>query len=133
MAVTELALLKLKNGGTLTQDVKAQLKKAQVAMESYSGGGRKFHYLQQVEDPTCIYVLGEWESLSQHYDGFIPSKANQDLLEALKDELDVGWLSHLDVPVSKIQLDAPVLSIGRHMIKDGTYHSGSLKPLSRST
>jgi hypothetical protein len=116
MAITELALLKLKDGVVLTDKFKPTLREAQQAMEDYSGQGRKFYYLQQIEDPSCIYVLGEWESLEQHYQGFIPSKTNQDLLEALKDKLDVVWLNHLDIPLSKVPLSAPVLSLGRHMV-----------------
>jgi quinol monooxygenase YgiN len=112
MTVTELALLQLKNG--LNEKVKRVLGKAKKAMQDYSG--RTFYYLQQIEDPACIYVLGEWESLEQHYDGFIPSKLNQDLLEELKDEIEISWLSHLDEPVSDIPLDASVLSLGRHII-----------------
>lgn len=93
------------------------LARAKEAMQKYSA--RKFYYLQQVEDPTCIYILGQWESLAQHYDGYIPSKENQDMLQELKDELDVEWLSHLDVAIADLQLDAPVLSLGRHIIQQG--------------
>jgi len=116
MAVTELALLRLKPTTSIEDpELKEKLVKAKHAMQDYSG--KTFYYLQQVEDPACIYILGEWESLSQHYDGYIPSKANQDILQELKDEIEVSWLSHLDVSIAEIQLGAPVLSLGRHMIK----------------
>jgi hypothetical protein len=58
--------------------------------------------------------------LAQHYERLIHWKANQELLEALKDEINIGWPSHFNVFVSKFQLDAQILSLGRHMIKKGT-------------
>ena len=95
MAVTELALLRLTGDGVLTEDIRAELRKAKEAMESYTG--RTFYYLQQIEDPACIYVLGEWESLRDHYEGFIPSHVNQERLKALDGKLEVLKLVHLDV------------------------------------
>lgn len=118
MPVTELALLHLKAPTTAdTPAFHAGLRKAKHAMENFTG--HEFFYLQQVEDPDCIYILGEWDSLQQHYNEFIPSDENKSLLESLKDVIEVEWLSHLDVPVAQIQLISPYLSIGRHMIKEG--------------
>ncbi|KIW02220.1 uncharacterized protein PV09_06374 [Verruconis gallopava] len=115
MTVTELALLKLSSAdGSLSEHVRAQLLKAKQAMESFSG--HRFYYLQQIEEPSLIYVLGEWASLHQHYAEFIPSAPNQAVLEALRNDVTVVWLSHLDVPVSDIELAAPVMSLGRHFV-----------------
>jgi heme-degrading monooxygenase HmoA len=119
MPVTKFALLRIKSPTTIDAlPLREGLRKAKSAMETFTGN--KFYYLQQVEDPSYVYILGEWASLKQHYDEWIPSQENKDLLEALKDELDVEWLSHLDVPVAQIPLDAPILSIGRHFIKQST-------------
>ena len=87
--------------------------------------------MQQLEDPACIYVIGEWDSLDQHMNDFIPSDANQSLLETLKDKLTVSWLLHLDIPHASLPLPTSpsqleqahagegslIWSIGRHFIK----------------
>ena len=95
MTVTELALLRLTGHGTLTEDIKIELRKAKQAMEAHTG--RTFYFLQQIEDPACIYVLGEWESLEDHYEGFIPSQANKQCLERLEGKIEVVRLVHSDV------------------------------------
>lgn len=112
MAVTELALLKCKGDGSLTEPIKEELRKAKVAMETYTG--KMFYYLQQVEEPAYIYVLGEWESLEDHYEGFIASKENKDTLVALADMLEVQWLMHLDVCSPSLSLTQLFNLLTRH-------------------
>jgi len=115
MAVTELALLRLAPNLTLQNpSLLANLRKALKTMASFSC--RPFYYLHQVEDPSLIYILGQWESLEQHYNQFIPSKGNQELLEEMKDQISVEWLMHLDVPVESVDLKAGCLSVGRHTV-----------------
>jgi hypothetical protein len=61
--------------------------------------------MQQTEDPSCIYVIGEWDSLDQHLNDFIPSADNQALLESLKDAITVDSnLEHLDVSNAELPL-----------------------------
>lgn len=96
-------------------------------MQDYTG--RTFYWLQQVEDPSFLYVVGEWESLDQHMNEFIPGQENQSLLESLKDEITVDWLLHIDVPHTNLPVPKDdtekvkahdgklVWSIGRHFIK----------------
>lgn len=94
-------------------------------MQQYSS--RAFYYLQQVEDPTYIYIIGEWDSLDQHMNDFIPSVDNQELLESLKDLLGVDWLLHIDAPHADLPLPGPgtnntkvpVYGLVRHFVKDG--------------
>nr|AHG26151.1 dimeric alpha-beta barrel [Shiraia sp. slf14] len=130
MVVTEIALLRLWSGVVIgNADLKSKLAHAKKVMQDYTG--RQFYYYQQIEDPSCIYIIGEWESLDQHMNHFIPSRDNQSVLESLKDLLAVEWLQHIDV--SHIDLPLPktedekatihrhelVLSIVRHFVKDG--------------
>ncbi|KAF2747243.1 hypothetical protein M011DRAFT_467765 [Sporormia fimetaria CBS 119925] len=97
MAVTELALLRLIPPTTAREpELRAKLKAAKEAMEKYTG--RRFYFLQQIQDPDIVYVLGEWESVAQHMQGWIPSVENRAVLEMLKDDLTVDWLHHFDVP-----------------------------------
>ncbi|KAH7414551.1 hypothetical protein DE146DRAFT_38963 [Phaeosphaeria sp. MPI-PUGE-AT-0046c] len=130
MTITEIALLRLAPGITLGDaTLRSNLAHAEEVMQNYTG--KTFHYLQQTEDPSCIYIVGEWESLDQHMKHFIPSDGNQALLVLLKDQLSVEWLLHADVshadlplPRSKSAIDKAIggeliFSIARHMVKDG--------------
>lgn len=117
MPVTELALLRLKDGVTLTQPtIKARLATAKHAMEAFTN--QPFAYYQQHEDPAFVYLLGSWASVSQHWDEWIPSEANQQLLELLKDDVSVEWMFHVEVDKATLPLEAPVLAVGRHSIKE---------------
>lgn len=126
MPVTEIALLRLAQNVAIDDDnLCSKLAHAKTVMQDYTG--RTFYYLQQVEDPTYIYIIGEWKSLDQHMNEFIPSSDNQAVLEKLKDLLTVEWLLHIDTPHEYLPLPradaakskAPVYAIGRHFIKDG--------------
>lgn len=126
MTVTEIALLHLSKGVTVGDaEVRSKLAHARTVMQKYTG--RTFYYLQQVEDPSYIYIIGEWESFDQHMNKFIPSADNQALLEDLHDLLDVEWLLHIDashadlpLPVSaKNRAKASVYSLVRHYVGDG--------------
>ncbi|KAH7045803.1 hypothetical protein B0J12DRAFT_576639 [Macrophomina phaseolina] len=115
MAVTELALLRLRPGASFrAPTLRANLQKAKKAMEDFTQ--QPFHYFVQVEDPTFFYILGSWPSAKYHFQEWIPSPANQELLELLKDQIDVEWMFHLDVEKSHLPLNAPILAIGRHYI-----------------
>ncbi|KAK2829893.1 hypothetical protein FQN49_007152 [Arthroderma sp. PD_2] len=117
MAVTELAILKLRPAA-LTADNKPNestisfCRDAKKSMEIFTG--LPFHILTQVDDPSFIYIVGSWESLSQHYDEWIPSEANQKLLERSKDTFDIAGLAHLDLDQKEfgIPFDAPMLALG---------------------
>jgi heme-degrading monooxygenase HmoA len=130
MAITEIALLQLSPGVTsIHADLRTKLTRAKEIMQDYTG--RTFYYFQQCEDPSYFYVVGEWESLEQHMNVYIPSEANQALLKSLGEELSVVWLLHIDtphaaLPLPKTDVDKAkarngelVISVVRHFIKDG--------------
>ncbi|KAF2202713.1 hypothetical protein GQ43DRAFT_302885 [Delitschia confertaspora ATCC 74209] len=107
MAVTELALLHIVPPLTASDaSLRSKLKHAKTLMESFTG--RQFYYLQQIEDPSYIYVLGEWDSVQQHMEGFIPSSDNQGVLESLKGQLEVKWLLHMIAPHSSLPVPRPL-------------------------
>jgi heme-degrading monooxygenase HmoA len=123
MTITEIALVRLLPP-TSADDVtlRSKLGHAKVVMEKYTG--RKFYYLQQIEDPSLIYIVGEWDSLDQHMNDFIPSADNQAVLESLKTELTVEWLLHADTPHANLPFPpktgaSGVYSITRHFVKSG--------------
>lgn len=126
MTITEIALLRLSPDVSLNDaSLCSTLAHAKTVMQTYTG--RTFYYLQQVEDPTYIYIIGEWDSLSQHMNDFIPSSDNQAVLESLKGLLTVDWLQHIDVSHVNLPLpsagtnkqSAPVYGIARHFVKSG--------------
>jgi quinol monooxygenase YgiN len=127
MAITEIALLHLLPTTTIDDGLRSKLVNAKVVMEKFTG--RRFYYLQQMEDADCIYVIGEWDSLDQHMNHFIPSEANQALLRDLGPYLTVDWLLHIDaphavlpIPKTKVENEGKephVVGIVRHFIRDG--------------
>ncbi|RMZ69152.1 dimeric alpha-beta barrel [Pyrenophora seminiperda CCB06] len=128
MPVTEIALLHLSPGTSIhDQDFRGKLAYAKTVIQKATS--RNVYYLQQVEDPACVYIIAEWKSLSYHMEDFIPSSANQSLLQSLDGMLTVEWLQHIDalhadlpLPETEAQMEAacrgqPVWSIVRHMVK----------------
>lgn len=121
MAVTELAILPLKPNISLTNpSLRAKLLRAKQVMENALGiSGRHFTYYQGIEDPTTIYLLGDWQSPSEHWEQFIPSAENRGLLELLKDDFDIPRIQmyHVDVPNSKVPADSEIIRIGWFRVK----------------
>lgn len=130
MGITEIALLQMR-AGMAPEDatLRSNLAHAKKTMQDYTGN--TFYYFQQTENPSYIYIVGEWDSLDQHLNHFIPSAENQALLVLLKDQLTVNWLihanvSHADLPLPKSDVEMAkarrgelVWSIGRHFVKEG--------------
>ncbi|KAH6614957.1 hypothetical protein C7974DRAFT_402976 [Boeremia exigua] len=124
MTITEVALLHLLQDVAIDDtSLRSKLAQAKAIMQDYTG--RTFYYLQQVEDPTYVYIVGEWQSLDQHMNLFIPSEDNQALLKSLEGLLSVEWLLHIDVPhadlplaAGAIQQNAPIYAIVRHYVKE---------------
>lgn len=126
MPITEIALLHLLPNVTIDdENLRSNLAHAMTVMQGYTG--RTFYYLLQVEDPTYIYIVGEWDSLHQHTNEWIPSAENQALLGSLKALVGVDWLMHIDTPHTNLPLPGagateqnnPVFAIVRHFVKDG--------------
>jgi quinol monooxygenase YgiN len=129
MTVTEVALLRLQPNITIhNTNIRSKLAHAKKVMQDYTG--HTFYYFQQVQDSACIYVLGEWESLDQHWNEFIPSAENQEVLESLKGLMTVERLLHIDTTHADLPLpktdpmrdralqDDPVMAIVRYFVKD---------------
>jgi hypothetical protein len=79
MTVTELAILPLihpvtKEFPSLPSSLIKKLQTAKFVLQRESG--HSFHYFQQLEDPSIIYILGSWDSVAAH-SAFLPSFDNQ--------------------------------------------------------
>ena len=133
MRITELALLHLSCGVTVdSAALRSNLSHAKTVMQNCTG--HTFYYMQQLEEPALVYIVGEWDSLDQHMNEFIPSAENQAVLESLKDALTVERLEHIDVPHANLPLPKSeaqveqarrgelIWSIGCYYIKDGAKH-----------
>ena len=143
MPVTELALLRLRPGTSLSDpSFRSKLTEAKRVMETYSNNlstsvhhpsanpthintedipkpapdQHQFFYYSQHEDPSLLYIIGSWPSAAMHWESFIPSPENQELLSKFKDDVSVESMFHVEVEQSSIPLDAPVLAIGQHWI-----------------
>lgn len=128
--ITEVALLLLLPGIAIEDAaLRSKLSHAKTIMQDY--GNRAFYYMQQVENPSNIYIIGEWASLDQHLNQFIPGPENQAVLQSLNGSLTVERLMHIDVPHADLPLPKNatqkeqayrgdlVWSIVRHFVKCG--------------
>lgn len=135
MAITELALVRLKSpDDSATRSGMLAAIKAQAAFSTFP-----VYLLAQIEDPSYIYIMGGWASTAVHMRDWIVSEANQRLLTALQDHVEVCWMMHVAIDPAdwkrmaplgasradvgeldeRVPLDSPVLAIGRYFIADG--------------
>jgi heme-degrading monooxygenase HmoA len=114
MTVTELALLHFFPGVVLDDTLLEHLRLANISVEKLTG--YNCHYYTQSEDPSFLYIIGEWESVSQHIKEWIPSKENQAVMELLADKVEVVWMYHLDVQPNNLPLGDPVVAVTRHFV-----------------
>jgi heme-degrading monooxygenase HmoA len=112
MPVLELLLLRLRPGispkdPTLVENLST--------VRSLVHTNSRFYHC--IEDPTLIYVLGQWPSLATHK-AFLSSPEKDAILSHQTHQLDFVWMLHLDLPEEKSMEDvlpftAPVLGIAR--------------------
>ncbi|KAF7117958.1 hypothetical protein CNMCM5793_007308 [Aspergillus hiratsukae] len=116
--VTELALLHLKSTPPCPSSKTLLLygTKAQANSSSYP-----VHLFTQIEDPSLIYLIGGWESAQQHYEDWIPSATNQELMGQLSGEMELVWMFHVDGDGAgdggrqgEVLSEAPVVVVGRY-------------------
>ncbi|KAL3492129.1 hypothetical protein BJX62DRAFT_203583 [Aspergillus germanicus] len=128
MPVRELACLRIKNGQPLISPANQQtLRKLRNGIrEQARYTNSATHVLSQIEDPSVFYILGKWESVSQHVDEWIPSESNQAIMTGLAKDVELVFMEHLDIPSSdatgnpgEVPLTADVLAIGRYFISTG--------------
>jgi quinol monooxygenase YgiN len=119
MTVTELAILKLKSETEISSlALHSALKDAKDAMEHFNNAPGSFHWFQEIEEPTRIYLIGEWQSAAVHFESWIPSPENKRLIELTGSLLDVETMFHINTPQSSLidALKGPVVAVGRHTI-----------------
>ena len=122
--VTEFSRLTIKDGALEQhrEAINQGLARAKKGMEDFTGN--EFCLFEEVENPNHVYIVGEWASLEQHMDQWIPSVENQGLLKALGPFFEVDYLFHLDQRLGRIPpgTPAPILSCGRHVMESVKRH-----------
>jgi hypothetical protein len=112
MPVLELLLLRLRpgispNDPTLVENLST--------VRSLVHTNSRFYHC--IEDPTLVYILGQWPSIASHK-VFLSSPEKDAILSHQTHQLDFVWMLHLDLPEGKSMEDvlpftAPVLGIAR--------------------
>lgn len=121
MGVTELACFRIPPDVDLSHPPLVRiLKDGSRIMSSFNeskGTPKTFYFLQQIEDPKCIYILGDWNSVAEHHE-FIATPENAAAMAKMKElGLDLVYFGHLDCPQNEIPTGAEVVSIGTHRIE----------------
>lgn len=107
MPVLELALLSVLSSepNQIEQQleaVKPILRRAKLAMENHSKRPNAFRYLRSMSHPERIYVLGEWDSVEDHVQNFVPGEENQSVLIELEGKMRLEWIGHFDVELEEV-------------------------------
>lgn len=117
--VTEIALLRLIPPGRISDtSVQSALKDCLGVLRSWAS--RPFYLYICLDDPYLIYLIGSWTSIAQHRKIFLPSFENQALLQRVDGKFNVEWMFHIDLPIERLPLKAPVMSIGRYVLSPAT-------------
>ena len=110
MPVLELAQLRLLPGKDLQDKILiSALRRASKAMEDFSGC--PFYFLHSIDNSNKVYVLGEWPSVEAHVKNFIPGEENQNIVNEVKDKIEIVRLGHFDVRLEQIPTKASGIKI----------------------
>lgn len=111
-SVTVIALLRLSPPRRLSDtSIQSTLRHCLQVLRDWAS--HPFYLYSCLEDATLVYIIGSWASVTQHRQEFLPSVENQTLLQLVDGNLDVEWMIHVDLPIEKLPLSAPVMSIRR--------------------
>jgi heme-degrading monooxygenase HmoA len=133
MAITELAIIPLthpltKDNSTLPTTLISKLQRVKQVLTA--AAGYPFHFFQQVEDPSVIYIIGAWDTADTH-STFLPSPENKNLLQLLDTDIVTNdpdpsknmQMFHLSTDIlgphakdTTAVLAAPVISCNRHFV-----------------
>ena len=116
MPILEVCQLRLKDGVSATD---GSLLKNLSTVRSIIKTNSQFYHC--IEDPSLIYILGMWPTLQTHQN-FLASPEKKKILGTQDDQLEFQWMLHMELDsMSSLPLDAPVIAIARHFIKDGKH------------
>jgi len=118
MPVLELAELRLLPGKELQDEMLVSvLRRASKAMQDFSGCS--FYFLHSIDNPDKVYVLGEWPSVEVHVEDFVPGEENKNIVNEVKDKVEIVRLGHFDVRLEQIPTKANEIRIARWVMSPG--------------
>jgi hypothetical protein len=80
-------------------------------------------FYQCIENPTLIYILGVWPTISAHH-AFLDSPQKSEILLPQEGLLDFNWVMHMPLSsMESLPLDAHVMSIARFFFGGGENHA----------
>lgn len=127
--VTEIALLRLISPYSISDtSIQSALRQCLQVLRNWAS--RLFCLHICLEDPSLIYIIGSWASVAQHRTKFLPSDENQALLQLVDGKFSVEWMFHIDLPIERLPLKVPVMSISRYTLlpaKLQDYATGSIR------
>ena len=86
-------------------------------MQNFSGC--PFYFLHSIDNPDKVYVLGEWPSVEAHIKDFVPGEENQNIVNEVKDRVEIVRLGHFDVRLEDVPTGANEIRIARWVISPG--------------
>lgn len=127
MTISELGLLRLKPTASLEDpDIQTRLKDIKSYLRSFTG--HEFFYFRQLDDPSLLYLLGQWESLESHYTGMHGSDEWKKGVMEMSNYFEFQWMAHYDFLLDSLKPsiddngdnDAGVLEVHRFLMKTGS-------------
>ena len=68
--VSQIAILKIKGENGLTDKIRDEFRKAKKIVSEKTDTGHTFCHFQEVEDPSRIYVIGDWSGGMEWHENF---------------------------------------------------------------
>lgn len=110
MPISEIGLVRLRPTTSVDDpELLTKLKTIQKGLHELTGC--PFYFLQQKNDPHLMYLLGEWESLDQHYKDLHGSSEFKERVVVMMEYFEFQWMAHygfdmidVDVHSSSIQV-----------------------------
>ncbi|ATY64912.1 hypothetical protein A9K55_005277 [Cordyceps militaris] len=116
MPISEIGLLRLKPTASLSDpDLQKRLTDVQSHLSAFTG--HPFHYFRQVEDPSLLYLLGQWASLESHYQGMHGSDEWKKGVAEMGSCFSFQWMAHYDFLLDRLRPGAVVLEAHRFIMK----------------
>lgn len=124
MPVLELLLLRLRpNISPQDPTLLANLSTVRSLVHTNS----RFYHCTPDSDPSLIYIVGQWPSLTAHQKFLTSGPVKEEILSHQTHQLDFVWMLHIDLPVdgsveASLPLTAPVMAIERFFIRKPDTH-----------
>lgn len=112
MPVTEIALLRLQPGYTLTTpSLLYGLRHTKFALETFTK--QPFEFYRIINDGCSIYLVGGWDTPEHHWVEYRSTPAYDVVFELLKDQVRIEFMYHVDTPVESLPMHDTELEICR--------------------